>query len=170
MKKIFLFLTGFVSICNAKLWSQGTKEQSVRLVATCGIPANPLVLVNGFETNMESIVLVPDHIESITILKEKAAIKQYGEKAKEGVILITTKPAIEFYKLADFVDRSRNLNSSVRKIELNGKLLSDVNKLLIEKTALVSTMISADWKLDANCNLTTIDTLVINTQFPDSRK
>ncbi len=35
----------------------------------------------------------PDQIESIDVLKGNTATARYGEKAKDGAILITTKPA-----------------------------------------------------------------------------
>ena len=155
-------------ICGSNLFSQETG--TIRMTAMNYPTAHPLVLVNGLETDMESMVLAPDHIESISILKDKASKEQYGEKAKDGIILITTKPGIEFYQLDHFVDSSKNLNRSVSKIELNGKLLVDRNKLLIEKSALTSTMISADFKIDNNCNLSSTDTLVISTRFADGKE
>ena len=53
-----------------------------------------LVVVDGKESEdidkvMKSIN--PQTIEKMTVLKDKAAIEQYGEKAKDGVIIITTK-------------------------------------------------------------------------------
>jgi len=33
----------------------------------------------------------PNQIKSVEVLKGDAAVKKYGEKAKNGVILITTK-------------------------------------------------------------------------------
>src|SRR5690606_11640210 len=33
----------------------------------------------------------PQDIESITVLKDKKTIEKYGDKAKDGVLLITTK-------------------------------------------------------------------------------
>ncbi|WP_315818191.1 hypothetical protein [Paraflavitalea speifideaquila] len=35
--------------------------------------------------------LDPHEIESVTVLKDATAITQYGEKGKDGVIVITTK-------------------------------------------------------------------------------
>ena len=142
------------------------------MTSNCTLPiptARPLILVDGFETDMESMVLAPDHIESITILKAKSAVKSYGDKANEGVILIVTKPGTQFYKIADFVDASKNVNKSVTRIQLNGKLLVDINKLLIDKTSFPSTMISADAKSDSDCNLATQDTLVITTKAADEK-
>jgi TonB-dependent SusC/RagA subfamily outer membrane receptor len=35
--------------------------------------------------------IVHDDVESINVLKDKAAVTMYGEKGKDGVIVITTK-------------------------------------------------------------------------------
>jgi TonB-linked SusC/RagA family outer membrane protein len=50
---------------------------------------NVMVLVDGFETNWST--LMPDEIESVTVLKDAAALALYGSDAANGVILITTK-------------------------------------------------------------------------------
>ena len=49
----------------------------------------PLVLVDGYETDIQNIS--PESIESFTILKEQRAIELYGEHGKNGVVIITTK-------------------------------------------------------------------------------
>ncbi|PQA58511.1 M56 family metallopeptidase [Siphonobacter curvatus] len=52
--------------------------------------AKPLYLVNGEEVeNLDAIK--PDQIESINVLKDAKATEHYGEKAKNGVILVTLK-------------------------------------------------------------------------------
>jgi len=51
---------------------------------------SPLYVVDGKEVeNLDEIY--PHNIESITVLKEQSAIAVYGEKAKNGVVLITLK-------------------------------------------------------------------------------
>ena len=62
-----------------------------------GPPRNfpePLYVVDGKIMTLADFKIVglgPDDIESIQVLKNKDATDQYGEKAKDGVILITTK-------------------------------------------------------------------------------
>ena len=52
---------------------------------------NPLVLIDGVESSLNSID--PASIESISILKDAASSAIYGNRAANGVILITTKRA-----------------------------------------------------------------------------
>src|SRR5690606_4173235 len=51
-----------------------------------------LFVIDGKEISAEeSKKLNPHDIENITILKDKNAIEKYGSKAKDGVIIVTTK-------------------------------------------------------------------------------
>ena len=50
----------------------------------------PLFIVDGIEfSDIKNIS--PESIESITVLKEESSLKVYGDKGKNGVIIITTK-------------------------------------------------------------------------------
>jgi TonB family protein len=53
--------------------------------------ANPLMLIDGKEaTKSEVDILIPANIKSISVLKDASATQLYGNKGKNGVILITT--------------------------------------------------------------------------------
>lgn len=51
--------------------------------------STPLVLVDGLERDMS--LVSPEEVESVSILKDAAAVALYGYKAINGAILITTK-------------------------------------------------------------------------------
>ncbi|WP_293785549.1 TonB-dependent receptor [uncultured Pedobacter sp.] len=53
--------------------------------------AKPLYIVDGKE--VDNPQLKGDAIESMEVLKDAGALKQYGDKGKNGVIIITTKTA-----------------------------------------------------------------------------
>jgi len=51
-----------------------------------------LIFINDKESTQQELdVLNPNTIESINVLKEKNAIKHYGEKGKNGAIIVKTK-------------------------------------------------------------------------------
>lgn len=53
---------------------------------------NPLFVVDGKETPVAVFnKLAPKDIASITVLKEKTAVGLYGDKGKDGVVVVTTK-------------------------------------------------------------------------------
>ena len=52
----------------------------------------PLFIIDGKETSSEEMEKIkPDSIEKVGVLKGKSATDKYGNKGKDGVILITTK-------------------------------------------------------------------------------
>ncbi len=71
--------------------------------ATSGFSGEPLYVVDGVETSSTTLnKLSPDSIKSISVLKDKSATILYGDKGKNGVVLITTKSgkAIEHDKIS----------------------------------------------------------------------
>ena len=169
MKKCFLLLVAVVLIGSVKLFSQTIVNESKPTKVVCAVTIHPLVVVDDLETDMESMSLDPNNIESITILKNGSAMEKYGEKGKEGVILIKTKPGTQFYKITDFVDTVKDLNKTVTRIELNGKLLPDVNKLLIDKTAFTNSKVTTECTLGTSLKVSSEDILVISTRFAEKK-
>ncbi|MDR1171857.1 MAG: hypothetical protein LBL24_05315 [Bacteroidales bacterium] len=68
----------------------GEKARNGVVIITTKRKNPPLYVVNGRE--MSSIDMIsPGNIQSMTILKDRSAIRLYGEKARNGVAFITTK-------------------------------------------------------------------------------
>ena len=55
----------------------------------------PLIVIDGFASNVGLDVINPNEIESLVALKDASAASLYGSRAANGVILITTKQAKE---------------------------------------------------------------------------
>jgi len=66
---------------NSEFWIRG--------ISTFGASSAALVLVDGFERNMNEINV--EDIESFSVLKDASATAMYGSKGANGVILISTK-------------------------------------------------------------------------------
>ena len=52
---------------------------------------DPLIVVDGVIKDISVNSISPEVIQSISVLKGESATRRYGEKAKDGVIEITTK-------------------------------------------------------------------------------
>jgi TonB-linked SusC/RagA family outer membrane protein len=64
----------------------------IRGIGTINGNTDPLYVIDGFPTNADNFrSLNPNDVESVTVLKDAAAISQYGNRASNGVIIITTK-------------------------------------------------------------------------------
>ena len=66
-----------------------TSEFWIRSISTFGANSSALVLVDGFERDLDEINV--EDIESFSVLKDASETAIYGSKGANGVILITTK-------------------------------------------------------------------------------
>ncbi|MFJ1401591.1 hypothetical protein ACILFO_03060 [Capnocytophaga canimorsus] len=102
----------------------------------------PLKIVDGKEvTNSELNALSPENIQNISILKDEKAIEIYGEKAKFGAIIVTTKmknaPKSENKQnIPTITDSSMSVDETL--VIMDGKVISheelqayDPNKILL---------------------------------------
>lgn len=97
---------------------------------------NPLILLDGKEASLNDIN--PDNIHSITVLKDKNATKVFGDKGKNGVILITSKInnnskvnlSTDDGKLPLIViDKKEHLNKTLDDLEVDPDDIESINVL-----------------------------------------
>ncbi|WP_165500488.1 SusC/RagA family TonB-linked outer membrane protein [Pedobacter psychroterrae] len=65
----------------------------IRGISTFNGIRKPLIVVDGYPTELELASINPNEIESITILKDAAAATIYGARSSNGVIVIERKKA-----------------------------------------------------------------------------
>lgn len=63
----------------------------IRGISTFSAEKTPLIVVDGFPTEVTLDELNPDNIESITVLKDGVAASIYGSHSANGVIVVETK-------------------------------------------------------------------------------
>lgn len=68
---------------------QNTSEFWIRGISTFGASNSALVLVDGFERNLDEVNI--EDIESFSVLKDASTTAIYGSRGANGVVLITTK-------------------------------------------------------------------------------
>ena len=70
----------------------GDQKPSAEGVFVRGTDKDPLVIVDGKPMDGAKLKDIdPKTIDHMEVLKDKAAIEKYGEKAKNGVLIVTTK-------------------------------------------------------------------------------
>jgi hypothetical protein len=95
----------------------------------------PLVLVDTFKTEINYLVLNPQKIVSIDVLKDSAAISQFGEAGKFGVIFIHPKAGTKFLQIDRILDDYNFTNEDKKlNIYLNKVLMQKPKLLLIEQS------------------------------------
>lgn len=71
--------------------NNGSKQAKTIMVKQTGGQDKPLIIIDGKADDTEIDKIDPNNIESITVLKDSTAIKTYGKKGKNGVIIIKSK-------------------------------------------------------------------------------
>lgn len=66
---------------------------SIRGISTMSANQSPLIVIDGFPTELTLDMIDPNEIKSVTILKDAAAATVYGVRASNGVIVIERKQA-----------------------------------------------------------------------------
>jgi len=66
---------------------------NIRGISTMSANQSPLIVVDGYPTELTLDMLDPNEIKSVTILKDAAAATVYGVRASNGVIIIERKQA-----------------------------------------------------------------------------
>ena len=84
---------------------------NIRGISTITGNQNPLIVIDGFPTELSLSMIDPNEIKSVTILKDAAAATVYGVRASNGVIVIerkkaaSGKPVVNFRATAGFTPR-----------------------------------------------------------------
>ncbi len=68
---------------------------NIRGISTMSANQNPLIVVDGYPTELTLDMIDPNEIKSVTILKDAASSTVYGVRASNGVIVIERKQASE---------------------------------------------------------------------------
>lgn len=66
---------------------------NIRGISTMSANQTPLIVVDGYPTDLTLDMIDPNEIKSVTILKDAAAATVYGVRASNGVIVIERKQA-----------------------------------------------------------------------------
>lgn len=67
---------------------------NIRGISTISGNQSPLIVVDGYPTELSLNMINPNEIESVTILKDAAAATVYGVRASNGVIVVQRKQAV----------------------------------------------------------------------------
>jgi len=85
------FLEGLEGKVPGLVYNPQTNQLSIRGVSTFNAVNQPLIVVDGFPTNIDLNTINPNDIVSVSVLKDAAAAAIYGVRASNGVIVIETR-------------------------------------------------------------------------------
>lgn len=131
MKKLifsFLFAT-----CSLQAFAQQElihpKEQQKQGIVQ---QPQPYIEVDGKQVAQASLVLITArHIESAEVLKDEKAIEKFGDKAKDGAILLKTDPKAKWVTIQDIYTHYRiPATQQYLRVIINNQLVKDTSLIL----------------------------------------
>jgi len=78
-------------LINGDIQFEGNSLFQIRGISTINGSRQPLVVIDGFPTELSLATINPNEIESVTVLRDAAAATIYGVRASNGVIVIERK-------------------------------------------------------------------------------
>lgn len=120
--------SGQTSTLNVNIDESGDSSQGNKLkinITENGKPASmdsALCIVDGKKVSREEIdKLSPDQIKSVTVLKGKMAVEKYGDEAKGGALLISTKESDDTQPMKITLSNDGKQGSQTSYYVINGK-------------------------------------------------
>jgi len=89
-------------LINNDIQFEGNSLFQIRGISTIYGNKSPLIVVDGYPTELSIDMINPNEIESVTILKDAAAATVYGARSSNGVIIIERKKAIKGAPVVNF--------------------------------------------------------------------
>jgi TonB-dependent SusC/RagA subfamily outer membrane receptor len=139
--KAFLFS---ILLCSGLVMSADAQVKR-RVSQNFNIEQQPLTLVNSIETDFNSLWLSPDKIKSVKVLKDSSSIAAYGDRAKNGVLIIETKANVELLKLSSLLDQfGISEKEKTLKICKDKVLIQNPDRIVGEKSQIIKVEIITD--------------------------
>lgn len=131
MKHFIALLT--LTCCCFAANAQTPSKSELKVTTKATQAANPLVLINEQQTAMGAFILEPDKIERVDVLKDQKATAKYGDKAKEGAVIITLKEQVELSRLPEvYAHFEVPAAQQQLKVAIDGRMLEKPELLLVE--------------------------------------
>ena len=103
---------------------------------------NVLYVIDGMPTFSDCSAINVQNIESINVLKGERATELYGYRAKNGVLIFTTKPNTQFLNFRNIVKEFKiSKADQFLPIVLNKHFVDKKKYLLLDKSAIISVKI-----------------------------
>lgn len=112
-----------------------TDTSQIKIIIRDGFQDEPSYYLNGKKIDLRKYFITADNIKEVSIIKSETAKSLFGDTAKGGLVLITTKPSLKFLTLVELLklnDLDYN-DLDPLSIEINNKQLLDTATLIDSK-------------------------------------
>lgn len=136
--KALSFLVCMLLACCLTTQAQGTEPQffppsSQHVYIAQEKAIRPLVVIGAQETYMDALILDADKIQRLEVYKGEKAVDKFGEKGKEGTVVLTLEEAVSLARLPEIYDRF-DVSEQGKKltVAIDGKHVSEPELLLAD--------------------------------------
>jgi len=112
---------------------------------------NPLIVINGEIADLKNIA--PENVESISVVKDASSTALYGDKGKNGVVIITTKketatvdPSENEGKTSGIIIRGNGIANEPLYV-VDGEIVEDISAIAPDNIKEISVIKSANGTL-----------------------
>lgn len=137
MKVYHALICCLLLACCLTTQAQGTEPQffppTTQYASITNDAVRPLVVIGSQETSSDALILDPTTIQHLEIYKGEKAVKKFGEKGKEGIVVMTLKEEIPLARLPEIFEQF-NVSEKGQKltVAIDGNHVSDPELLLAD--------------------------------------
>ncbi|MFD2514614.1 hypothetical protein ACFSRY_12125 [Pontibacter locisalis] len=129
---LLLLVAGSNIIANAQVLPEHPNAKPAPIQKDLHV-VKPYVTINAQETAMGAFIVEPDQIASVEVIKEQDAVKQFGDKAREGAVIIRLRESVSLVRVQEVYDFFQvSPDHQQLKLTINDQLVSDKEKLLAD--------------------------------------
>ena len=112
-----------------------TDSSHIKIIIRDGFQGEPSYYLNGKKIDLSKYFITANNIKKVSIVKSDKAKQLFGDTAKGGLVLITTKPNLKFLTLIELL-KLNNLDYhelDPLSVEINDKQVLDTATLIDSK-------------------------------------
>lgn len=105
----------------------------------------PYFVLDTFEVDLIHLVISHEKIESVDVIKGIEAVSIYGDKAKNGAVIMKSKPGVRLFRITD-ICRKHNIADADKSLRIciNKTVMRKPELILIEEQEILSVEITTD--------------------------
>ncbi|MET0466872.1 MAG: hypothetical protein ABW007_27170 [Chitinophagaceae bacterium] len=140
MKRCLLI---FLASCCSWIGVFGQQKLSVIEKVVLNDTKSPIIWIDTMKTDINHLLMDTQRIDSLHLLKDSAAARQYGEDAAKGILVMFPKDSVKLMRLNQFLE-FQGVPSADRKLRVcvNHTLVRYPSYLVIDPTYIKTVQIT----------------------------
>ncbi|RDV12997.1 hypothetical protein DXT99_21705 [Pontibacter diazotrophicus] len=137
MKVLHALISCLLLACCLTTQAQGIEQQffppATQNVSIANDVARPLVVIGSQETTSDALILDPTNIQHLNVYKGEKAVEKFGDKGKEGVVVVELKETVPLARLPEIFEQFNvSKKGQTLTVAIDGKHVSEPELLLAD--------------------------------------